>query len=84
VLDRRHDANPASRDGGSGVSAALPVNLRKLLSVAELRDATLGVGDAWNHDVLLCAIARLGHDPILRFHGSEHIVRITDPCTELR
>jgi hypothetical protein len=57
ALDRLRDANPAGRDGSSGGGSALPVSLSMQLSVADLRDAALGVRDAWNHGVLLRACA---------------------------
>jgi hypothetical protein len=85
---RLHDASPVGGDG-SGVSGlALPFGLSMQLSVAELRDAALGVRDAWNHGVLhfrspvsICG-ALVEHGPILRVRRGEHIVEIAEWITE--
>jgi hypothetical protein len=85
---RLHDASPVGGDG-SGVSGlALPFGLSMQLSVAELRDAALGVRDAWNHGVLpfrspvsICG-ALVEHGSILRVRRGEHIVEIAECITE--
>jgi hypothetical protein len=57
---RFHHANPVGVDRGSMNGLALPSSLGLQLLGAGLRDAALGVSDAWNHDVLLRAIHRCG------------------------
>ncbi len=59
TLQRLRNATPNFLGAGRG-SQTLPRGLSVQLSVAQLRDAALGVSDARNHGVLLRAIDRCG------------------------
>ena len=88
ALDRLHDANPAGGDGSGVSGSALPFGLGMQRSVADLRDAALGVRDAWNHGVLPCRSpvsiggALVEHGSIMRVRRGEHIVEIAESITE--
>jgi hypothetical protein len=88
TMHHLHEANPAGVNRGSVGGLALPVGLSMQRSVAELRDAALGVRDAWNHGVLpfrlpvsICG-ALVEHGSILRVRRGEHIVEIAECITE--
>jgi hypothetical protein len=55
---------------------------------AKLGDAALGVGDPWNHGVVLsrCLVStvttHVERGPILRFRSGERIVEIAEVITE--
>ena len=55
-----YETNPAGVDRGNLSGPALPCCFSMKLPVAKLRDAALGLCDAWNHDVLLRAVHRCG------------------------